>query len=140
MHCSRCHHFPNGNNRAAGVLLALDDPPRHAPLLPPQDFDPPSLAKLAFGLASVGYDDVNLYSAITQAASQDLSSMSPADVSMILWACGEQGHLCDRFMSGGWGQSSSLGRLQLCAAGQLCSTLLPPGAAGQCRTWLKTCS
>ena len=69
------------------------------PLLP-QDFDSASLAKLAFGLASVGYDDSALYSAITQAAAEDLPNMSPADVSMILWACGEQGHLCKRFMSG----------------------------------------
>jgi hypothetical protein len=65
-----------------------------------QDFDSQGLAKLAFGLASVGYDDDALYTAITQAATQQLDSMSPTDVSMILWACGEQGHLCDKFMSG----------------------------------------
>jgi hypothetical protein len=65
-----------------------------------QDFDSHSLSKLAFGLASVGYDDADLYSAITQAAADDLENMTPADVSHILWACGEQGHLCDRFMSG----------------------------------------
>lgn len=65
-----------------------------------QDFDPASLAKLAYGLASVGYDDTNLYSAITVAAVDTLPEMSPADVAMILWACGEQGHLCDKFMSG----------------------------------------
>jgi hypothetical protein len=65
-----------------------------------QDFASDSLAKLAFGLASVGYDDTELYSAITLAAAEDLNNMSPADVSMILWACGEQGHLCDKFMSG----------------------------------------
>jgi hypothetical protein len=65
-----------------------------------QDFDSHSLSKLAFGLASVGYDDADLYSAITQTAADDLDNMTPADVSHILWACGEQGHLCDRFMSG----------------------------------------
>lgn len=48
----------------------------------------------------MGYDDSELYSAITLAAAEDLNNMSPADVSMILWACGEQGHLCDKFMSG----------------------------------------
>lgn len=68
---------------------------------PTQDFDSGSLAKLAFGLASVGYDDVNLYSAITQAAADVLDALQPDDVAKILWACGEQGHLCDRFMSGG---------------------------------------
>jgi hypothetical protein len=65
-----------------------------------QGFDSQGLAKLAFGLAAVGYDDDALYTAITQAATQQLDSMSPTDVSMILWACGEQGHLCDKFMSG----------------------------------------
>lgn len=64
-----------------------------------QDFDSQGLAKLAFGLAAVGYDDTALYTAITQAATAQLEGMSPADVSMILWACGEQGHLCDKFMS-----------------------------------------
>jgi hypothetical protein len=65
-----------------------------------QDFDSHSLSKLAFGLASVGYDDADLYSAITQTAADDLDNMTPADVSHILWACGEQGHLCEKFMSG----------------------------------------
>jgi hypothetical protein len=65
-----------------------------------QDFDSQSLAKLAYGLAAVGYDDDALYSAITTSAAAVLDSMSPADVAMILWACGEQGHLCGRFMAG----------------------------------------
>lgn len=71
----------------------------------PQDFDPPSLARLAFGLASVGYDDERLYTAITQAAADNLDSMGPAEVAMVLWACGEQGHLCHKFMSGRGGVS-----------------------------------
>jgi hypothetical protein len=71
-----------------------------SPLLLLQDFDPEGLCKLAFGLAAVGYDDDVLYTAITKAATQQLDSMSPTDVSMLLWACGEQGHLCDKFMSG----------------------------------------
>lgn len=66
-----------------------------------QDFDSHSLARLAFGLASVGYDDADLYSAITKTAADDLENMTPADVSQILWACGETQHLCDKFMSGG---------------------------------------
>lgn len=65
-----------------------------------QDFDSCGLAKLAYGLAAVGYDDDDLYTAITTAAANMLDGMSPAEVSMILWACGEQGHLCDKFMSG----------------------------------------
>lgn len=65
-----------------------------------QDFDSQGLAKLAYGLAAVGYDDDVLYSAITTAAAADLDNMSPADVAMILWACGEQGHLCGKFMAG----------------------------------------
>ncbi|KAF8071091.1 hypothetical protein HT031_001173 [Scenedesmus sp. PABB004] len=64
-----------------------------------QDFDAAGLAKLAYGLASVGYDDAALYGAITRAAAGALPGMSPQEVSMILWACGEQGHLCDAFMS-----------------------------------------
>lgn len=55
----------------------------------------------------MGYDDTALYTAITQAATAQLEGMSPADVSMILWACGEQGHLCDKFMSGAAGGDAS---------------------------------
>lgn len=73
-----------------------------------QDFDTVGLAKLAYGLAAVGYDDDALYTAITTSAASNLDSMSPAEVSMILWACGEQGHLCDKFMSGEGNCSSSL--------------------------------
>lgn len=69
-------------------------------VIPLQDFDTCGLAKLAYGLAAVGYDDDELYTAITTAATAGLDSMSPHEVSMILWACGEQGHLCDKFMSG----------------------------------------
>eukprot|EP00878_Enallax_costatus_P029455 GHUV01031939.1.p1 GENE.GHUV01031939.1~~GHUV01031939.1.p1 ORF type:complete len:358 (+),score=97.96 GHUV01031939.1:187-1260(+) len=73
-----------------------------------QDFDTCGLAKLAYGLAAVGYDDDELYTAITTAAAAGLDSMSPNEVSMILWACGEQGHMCDRFMSGKGQQSGGL--------------------------------
>lgn len=81
-----------------------------------QDFDSQSLAKLAYGLAAVGYDDPDLYSAITTAAAADLDSLTPADVSMILWACGEQGNLCDKFMSGKHIH-------QLCSRGGVCATV-----------------
>lgn len=83
----------------------------------------------------MGYDDVDLYTAITLQAAADLDNLSPADVSHILWACGEQGHICNKFMSGGWQHHEQLQQLRLVAVlvvAILALHMTAPASAASC--------
>lgn len=54
-------------------------------------FPPHALGKLAYGLTCLGYDDADLYQSIFHRATELVESLSPQDVSRIMWVAGEQG-------------------------------------------------
>lgn len=80
----------------------------------------------------MGYDDVDLYTAITLQAAADLDNLSPADVSHILWACGEQGHICNKFMSGGWQHHEPLRLVAVLVVAVLALHMTAPASAASC--------
>jgi hypothetical protein len=65
----------------------------------PQAFDANSLAKMTYGLTSVGYEDDQLYGAICERALEVLPELEPAQVALIMWAMGEQAYWHKPFLA-----------------------------------------
>eukprot|EP00877_Chromochloris_zofingiensis_P002057 jgi/Chrzof1/11852/Cz06g12120.t1 len=54
-----------------------------------KEFDSSSLAKVMYGLGMTGYDDNELYRLMTSRAAELMDRMRPADVALMVGACGE---------------------------------------------------